>query len=237
VSAGASAIGLAGPSTDASVDLIAAMMAELSDPLAPAAQDKTSATLVHPNCPLEFELDSGISGTCSVSLAGVVTWVFGGTMEAEIGPVTVDGTLIASATQNQPQTGLRYAVDYDATASSDVGSATWSAIGTVTLNAAHEVVDFTYNMTHTVTPVGGPSAVVEVIVTPTRYELFVVGPRGGVVRFLFDRESMSGVVSVNGFGVAEITIVEGCAHIDFVSQDLDPVVVCPEDGQAVPPTG
>jgi hypothetical protein len=233
VSAGASAVALAGPSSDASVDLIAALMAELEDPVAPATQDKAAATLVHPNCPLEFELDAGISGTCSVSLAGVVTWIFGGTLQAEIGLVSVDGTLIATPTQDQPQAGLRYTIDYDATASSEVGSATWSAVGTVTLDAEHQVVDFTYHLTHTVTPVGGPSAVVEVLVTPTRYELIVIGPMGGVVRFLFDRESMNGVVSVNGFEVAEVTIVEGCAHIDFINENLDPTVVCPE--QAAPP--
>ena len=228
VTAGASAMTLAGPASEASLDLIAALMAELEDPLAPLTTGAPAAQVAYPNCPPTFELDNGISGTCSVALGGVVTWVFGGTLQAAFGPVTVDGTLVGAPTQNQPQSGLRYTVDYDATASSDLGTATWSAVGTVTLNADHQVVDYSYNMTHTVTPVGSPSVVVEVLVTPSRFELIVTGPMGGVVRFLFDRDSMSGVVRINGFEVATITIVEGCAHIDFVNHDLDPAVVCPE---------
>jgi hypothetical protein len=230
VPAGAAAVSLAGPTSDASARMIDDMLGLLRNPPPLAPARGVAAQEVHPVCPEQFELQNGISGSCSFSAEGVVTFLFGGTLTLEGGAVTVEGTLVGAPAETQPESGLRYTIDYDAYASGSRGSATWSALGTVTLNDQFQVTDFSFNMTHTVTPTGGPSAVVEVVLSPTRFELIVTGPLGGVVRFLLDRDTMSGMVSINGHDVAEVVIVDGCSHIDFINENLDSVVVCPDEG-------
>ncbi len=217
---------LAAPSADSAGDMIVGMMDQLSSPN-PAVVGGVAAAMLPSSCPETFELENGISGTCSVSEAGVATFTFGGTALIGGDEVEVSGTLVATPAENQPESGSAWTLDFDATATGSRGSATWSAFGTVTLDEADQVVDFSFTFNKTVTPAGGATIAVTVIVSPTQFELIVNGPRGGVVRFLLDRETMTGTVTHNGNPVATIAIVEGCAHIDYVDGAMQDEIVCP----------
>ena len=77
----------------------------------------------------------------------------------------------------------------------------------------------------TVTPAGGASVVV-VVVSPTRFEETVTGPRGNTIRFVLNRETMTGTIRANGTEVAAVTITGGCAHVDFVNPELTDFTIC-----------
>jgi len=181
------------------------------------------------DCPEEFDLPSGISGGCTPAPGGGVTFVFGGSVLTGTGEVRVEGTLILTPTLDQPGTGAEFTFDFDAVASGPQGTATWSVLGVVVLNEATEIIDFTFNLTHTVTPTGGDSIVVNSVITPNSFELVVTGPRGGVLRFTLDRRTLSGEISLNGIPVADVEFVEGCAMVDYYNPMIEDETICPEE--------
>ncbi len=113
-----------------------------------------------------------------------------------------------------------------------LGTATWSSLGTVIRDAVGDVIDFTFNQTHTVTPFGGQTSTVTTVVTPSQIEIIVAGPLGGTIRFVLDRESLAGAAFVNGTQVAAISFIDGCMSIDYVSSLLTDVVICPQASNA-----
>jgi len=224
VEAGADAVGLAGPSADASADMIGDMLGLLAP-----AQAAAGARTVGSACPAPaFELPSGVAGTCTASETGTVTFMFDGTIVVAGGSATVAGTFVATPTVAPAGAAAAWLVDYDATATGTRGVSTWSVIGTIVLDDAGAVSDFDLTMTHTFSPTDGPTVQVTVVLGPTRFELVLTGPRGGVLRFVLDREAMSGSVSVNGRTVADVSIEGACATIDFFDASFDDRTICAE---------
>jgi len=213
VTMGAKAGTLAGPSGDTAGDMIAGMMDLIQPAPLRMTAGEVSAVLLDPTCPETFELPSGISGTCSMNEAGVMTWLFGGAILVDGDSVEVDGTMTATPSAEQPEIGASYDIDYNASALGTRGSATWVATGTVLLDDAGEVIDYDLDMTHTITPAGGETAVVRIVVDPTTMDLSLTGPLGGVLGLELNRETMSGSLTLNGIQVATISIEGGCANI------------------------
>ncbi len=193
VTMGAQTGALAGPSGDSAGIMIAGMVG-----LA---------------CPESFELPSGISGTCSMDETGVKTWLFGGAILVDGDSVEVDGAMTATPSAEQPEIGSAYDIESNASAFGNRGSATWVASGTVLLDAAGQVLDYDLEMTHTVTPAGGQTAVVRITVMPTMMDMHLTGPLGGTLGFELDRETMTGTLNLNGIQVATVSIENGCATI------------------------
>lgn len=225
VAAAALAAATAGPESEAARSSVVDLMSLIST-VAPATSGAVSPA-VAPSCPSNFELPSGLAGTCSVSDSGVVTFAFEGTVSTASGQVSVSGSLVASKTAQQPASGSTWSIDYSATATGPLGTATWSLTGTVTLNANDEVVDFALTMTHTMQPSGGATSTVTIVLSPTSFELVATGPRGNTVRITLDASTMTGSVSINGREVASIAISDGCVTIDFTDPALADEVRCP----------
>ena len=213
VTMGARTGALAGPSGDTAGDLIAGMMDLIQPSPLPMTTGGVSAVLLDPTCPETFELPSGISGTCSMDEAGVMSWLFGGVILVDGDSVEVDGSMTATPSPEQPETGGSYDIEFDATAFGSRGSATWAATGTVLLDDGGEVVDYDLDMTHTITPAGGDTAVVRMNVDPTMLDMRLTGPMGGLLELAMNRETMSGTLSLNGVQVATVSIDNGCATI------------------------
>ncbi len=229
VNASALAVSMTGPSAAASAELIGAMVGRMGvstgmtklvagAPVAPVAPP--------PACPATFDLGNGITGTCSATTEGTGTFTFSGTLVIDGVSVAVEGTLVVTPSVDQPPSGIRYAVNFNASATSLLGVATWTATGDVTRDAGGQVTDYNLAMTHTVTPAGGTSLVVVVVVSPTRFEETVTGPRGNTIRFVLNRETMTGTIQVNGTEVAAVTLSGGCAQVDFVNPDLTDFTIC-----------
>lgn len=193
---------------------------------APAVQGGAAAA-VTPSCPATFDLGNGITGTCTSLDSGGVSFVFGGTVAGPYGPVTVNGTLVATPTADQPASGSRWSIDFHATAVGPRGTATWSATGTVTLDANDHVVDFQVVFTHTRTPTGGSTAVVTVTITPDQLTLVIAGAGGHTLRIDVNRQTMTGTIQLDGVVVASVTFQEGCAVVNYVDPNLQDVTVCP----------
>lgn len=227
VQSGALAAAVAAPSSDIAGDLIVAMMGAV-DP-APLARGGGAGESGgdEPACPESFDLGNGITGTCSATPEGVVTFVFGGSIPMEGAAAAVSGTLVAAPASSQPSRGTAHDIDFDASVSSSLGDASWSSLGTVTRDELGRILDYSFTMTHTVTPAGGATAVVTTVLTPSRFELVVTGPLGGTLRFVMNRDTMGGVVLLDGVEVAEIDVVDGCVSIDFLGAGLTDEVVCP----------
>ena len=213
VTMGAQAGALAGPSGDTAGDMIAGMMGLIQPAPLRSTVGAVSAVLLDPSCPATFELASGISGTCSMSETGTMTWLFGGAILVDGDSVEVDGSMTATPSAEQPEIGASYDVDYNASAFGTRGSATWTATGTVLLDDAGDVVDYDLEMTHTITPAGGQTTVVRMTVNPTTLDIRLTGPLGGILGLQLDRETMTGSLSLNGIQVATVSIENGCATI------------------------
>lgn len=231
VQATAAVTAAAAPAGDAAGTMIAGMMGHLrpAPAPAPATSGGVAPAFSPPACEPTFDLGNGITGTCSVGEGDVVTFIFGGAVTVEGAVVSVEGTLVATPTIEQPATGSRYAIDLDATASSEVGQASWSLTGTIVVADSGEILDYEWTMTHVLNVTGGPASTATVHLDLTGLEVVVTGPRGNVARFVLDRTTMTGVITLNGFQVAVVTIADGCATVDFLNTELADVTVCSGD--------
>jgi hypothetical protein len=226
VNAAALAVSMAGPSATASADLVAAMIGRMGSGATVPKLTAGSPMVIPTFCPATFDLPAGVSGTCSATGEGAGTFTFSGTLVVDGVTVALQGTMVVSASADQPPSGTRYDVSFNASATSVRGAATWTATGDVTTGAAGEVVDYDLAMTHTVTPSGGSSVAVVIVLSPTRFEETITGPLGNTVRFALDRETMTGTVRINGIEVATVAIHEGCAEVDFVNPALTDFTIC-----------
>jgi hypothetical protein len=226
VNASALAVSMTGPSAAASTELIGAMVGRMGGAVAMAKLVAGTPVAPPTTCPSTFDLGNGITGTCSASTQGTGTFTFSGTLVIDGVSVAVEGTLVATPSVDQPPSGIRYAIGFNASATSLRGVATWTATGDVTRDAGGQVTDYNLAMTHTATPAGGASVVVVVVVSPTRFEETVTGPRGNTIRFVLNRETMTGTMQVNGTEVAAVILSGGCAHVDFVNPELTDFTIC-----------
>ena len=223
----APSLAAAAPVADTAGDLLTSLVERLGGTpipmVAPGGAVAPTAT-----CPETFDLGNGITGTCSTSESGTMTFVFGGSIVVDGASVSIEGSLVAGLSPNQPANGIKFDITYSATATGPRGTVVWSATGYVVIDDQHHVVDFRLDMNDTVTPAGGSSAMLNVIVTPGQFETTVTGPHGGTAKFVFDRSSMSGVVYVNGGTFANIEVVDGCANVDYTNPALTDVQICPQ---------
>jgi hypothetical protein len=224
VQVGAEAAALAGPVSELTGEIIMGLMQGALG--APVAMTTDSIIPTHET---SVYLDNGVEATCVIDEQSGVECEFIGTVSVDGFEVAVAGSLSAGLSASQPNSGMAYDVDFDATANSAaLGSATWSTLGSVEVDETGEPVDYSFNMSHTVTPVGGTATVVTVIVSPSQFELVVTGPMGGTVRFNMNRVSMTGTVYVNGYMVATIVVDGTCTAIDFTSEEYQDVNVGPQ---------
>ena len=182
----------------------------------------TSTTL---SCPASGALDNGVTFTC-VDVGGTLTFSFGGSVLSSRGSVTLEGSLVANPSAQQPADGTRFDVDFVATTSGPAGAATWSGHGLVDVNGAGQVVDYSLTMTHSAPSSGGGNAVSTITVTPDVLDVLVSA--GAVeVRFVLDRATLYGTVQVNGTLVANVTVIDGCMVVDYLDGSRADDRVCP----------
>jgi hypothetical protein len=224
VQAGAEAAGLVGPTAEMTEQIITGLMQGAFGAAAPM-----TAGGVIPTHETSVYLENGVEATCEVDAMGGLVCQFFGTVSVDGYEVSVSGSLSAGESASQPASGTRYDVDFDATATSALANAVWSTLGTVEVDEQGEPVDYSFNMSHTVTPTGGSSVVVTAVASPSQFELVVTGPMGGTVRMNMDRVSMTGSVYVNGYQVATFAVDAGCTDIDFTSEEHQDVTICPQD--------
>jgi len=225
VAQGAQVVALVGPTAVTADQMMVDMFAQVATTMAPLT---TGESVSLPGSVTSFDLGNGITGTRVLDATGVYTFTFAGTVDIDGAMITVQGTLVLTPAPNQPQSGVAFLIDYDAVATGSQGTATWSATGSVEVDAG-EVTDYDATMTHSVTATGGASAVATVLVSPTRFELIVTGPFGNTLHFVFDRSSMSGTLGINGREVALITVSAGCTHVDYTDPARQDIDVCVSD--------
>ena len=224
VQAGAEAAGLAGPAAEMTQEIVMGLMQGALGAAVPMVADDS----VIPTHETSVYLDNGVDATCLVDDQGGVDCEFGGVVSINGYEVEIGGSMSAGLSAVQPASGAAYDVDFDAMAGSPgLGNVTWSMLGSVEVDEAGEPVDYDFNMSHTVTPVGGATSVVTVVVSPSQLELVATGPMGGTVRFNLNRQSMVGSVYVNGYHVASI-VIGTCTEIDFTSEEYQDVSICPQ---------
>lgn len=224
VAAGAGPVTLVGPGSIAAADFVSQMMGLLYE-----APPVPGARLAEATCDPDFDLGNGLSGTCSVSPEGVVSFSFEGIVEVDGVSTTISGSLVAGPTDPQPETGSEYSIEYNAMVSSDLGSVTFSMLGWVLLDEEQQVVDFLYNMTQSVTAAGFGTFSVEVLLTPDSFEITLAGPLGNVLHIALNQDTLTGTVEINGNVVATIRISGGCTTINFECPCLGTAIICPAD--------
>ena len=225
VQAGAEAAALAGPAAEMTQEIVMGLMQGALGAAVPMTTDDN----IIPIHETSVYLDNGVEATCFIDDQGGVSCEFVGVVSVDGYAVEVGGSMSASLSATQPTSGAAYDVDFEARASSPaLGTAMWSMLGSVEVDEAGERVDYNFNMSHTITPVGGVATVVTVIVSPTQLELVATGPMGGTVRFNLNRLTMTGSVYVNGYHVATIVVDGVCTAIDFTSEEYQDVNVCPQ---------
>jgi hypothetical protein len=224
VQASAEAAALAGPAAEVTQEIVMGLM---QGALGAVASMTTDGGVI-PTHETSVYLDNGVDATCIIDGLGGLNCEFAGVVSIDGYEAEIGGTMSAGLSASQPTSGAAYEVDFDAVAgSAALGSVDWSMLGSVEVDAAGEPVDYDFNMSHTVTPVGGSATVVTVILSPTQLELVATGPMGGTVRFNLNRQSMAGSVYVNGYHVASI-VIGTCTEIDFTSTEHQDVSVCPQ---------
>jgi hypothetical protein len=221
VEAAAEIAAMSGPTAEAASELILAMMGQVNGVVAPFS----TGTL--PTHTTEFDLGNGITGICVTDGNGLYTLDFGGSIEVEGAVTTLEGRLVVTPSVDQPATGSRYQIDFSTTAIGPHGTASWSSVGTVTLDEIGEVVDFDFTISHTVST-GAVTVAATAVVSPTSFELVVNGPLGGTVRFALDRETMTGTISLNRREVATVAIIDGCAVVNFLNDAIQDGTLCPQ---------
>ena len=229
VQSGSLAAALAAPSAEASEELILALLATLGAPAAPqTAGPGVSPAVSPPACPEpSFDLGNGITGTCSVSDQDVVTFTFSGTMMADGASVAVEGSLVATPLDNGSGSGTGFSVEFEATANGPQGTATWTVSGTVFISEGGVATDYDLTMTQIVAPTAGPGMALTITVTPESFGVLLAG-ESGLLELELDRSSMTGVVRLNGIEVAVVSIVGGCATVDFVNPEITDETFCPQ---------
>jgi len=225
VQAGAEAAALAGPAAGLTQEIIEGLMQGTLGAAVPMTADGS----IIPTHETSVYLNNGVEATCAIDEMGGVFCEFVGIVAIDGYEMSISGTMSAGLAVSQPTNGSRYDVDFDGMANSPLGNATWSTLGTVEVDELGEPVDYTFNMSHEVTPTGGATVIVTAIVSPTQFEFVVTGPMGGTVRFNLNRTSMSGSVYVNGYQVATFAVEGGCTDIDFMSEEHLDLTICPQD--------
>jgi hypothetical protein len=180
------------------------------------------------SCESTFDLGNGITGTCAIDEQNVVTWTFGGVVDVDGESVAVEGSMTATPSASQPQTGSSYDVLYNATASGPRGTATWNTTGTIALDEIGTVTDYALTMIQNITPDGGASVVVTTTITPGTLDMTFAGPLGGTMTLSIDRQTMTGTLSLNGLQVATLTFAEGCITISSSIPGIPSQEICPE---------
>lgn len=174
-----------------------------------------------PVCPAAGESVVGLDTVCTLDANGL-RFQFGGTVETERGPATIEGTLAALPTSPASTSALRYDVSLAVTVASSGGTATWSGSGSVDLDAAGAVTDLRLEIAHVLAEEGASSFVA------TSAAVDVLVPSGGTsVRFFVDRGSGSGTALVDGSTVALLSFAEGCLHLDYLDPARTDAAVCP----------
>ncbi len=174
-----------------------------------------------PVCPAAGDPVSGLVVDCNVD-AGALRFVFGGAVDTERGPATIEGTLAAHPVSSTSNAAMRYDVTLVATVAAPGGTATWTGRGTVDLDLAGVVEGLRLEVAHTLD--GGGSS--SFVATPASVDVLV--PSGvQMVRFFADRGTGSGTAQWGGMTVALLSVAEGCLHLDWLDPGLADETVCP----------
>ena len=225
---GAQVGSMAGPSADVAGSMIVGMLGSIQPGVTPMVGGNTQAVVTGSSCESTFDLGNGVTGTCTIDEQGVVTWTFSGMIDVDGESVTVEGSMTATPAVNQPQTGSRYDLMYNATASGPRGTATWNTTGTIALDEIGVVTGYTLTMIQNITPTGGATVVVTTTITPGALDMSFAGPLGGTMTLSIDRQTMSGTLSLNGLQVATLTFADGCVTINSSIPVIPSQEVCPE---------
>lgn len=174
-----------------------------------------------PVCPSAGEPSGGLDTACTVE-AGALQFAFGGVVETERGPATVEGTLAAHPVSPMPNLALRYDVTLVATIAAPGGTATWNGGGTVDVDAVGAVGGLRLAVAHALGD-GGSSSLVA---TSAAVDVLVPS-RGETARFFVDRGTGAGTAQVSGATVARLSFAEGCLHLDWIDPGRADETVCP----------
>jgi hypothetical protein len=175
-----------------------------------------------PACPATQEAIAELDATCVTGEEGL-RFEFGGAVDSEGGPTTVEGTLAATPSFPASSTAVRYDLSLAATVATPGGTATWSGSGTVDVDAAGTVSGYRLAVSHALAGEGSSS----LVVTPAAVDVLV--PSGtATVRFFVDRGSGSGSAQVDGATVALLSFTEGCLHLDWLDPGRADERVCPD---------
>ncbi|HEX6852468.1 MAG TPA: hypothetical protein VF139_13810 [Candidatus Polarisedimenticolaceae bacterium] len=172
-------------------------------------------------CEATFDLGNGITGTCSESPEGTFNFAFSGTTNVGGRSTTVDGTMVATS----GATGVT--IDLDATATWSGGSATVAVNGTITPGSGGGLGTVALTVQVTVDQTGRSAVSGTFLLTPNGMS-FSASNGGVLVGVAFNRETMTGTATVGGVVVANISVQNGCAVIDFVDPTSEDRTVCPD---------
>ena len=172
-------------------------------------------------CDPTFDLGNGITGTCSEAPEGTFNFTFSGTTNLNGQNATVNGTMVAIAGANSTT------IDLDATATSAGGSATIAVTGTVAPGSGGGLGAVSLTTTITVERTGQSAVNATIVLTPTGLSLSA--SNGGIlVGISLNRATMTGTASVGGVVIANLSIVNGCAVLDFIDTATEDRTVCPD---------
>lgn len=172
-------------------------------------------------CPAAGDPVEGLDTACTVE-AGALRFAFGGVVETERGPATVEGTLAALPASSTSSPTTRFEVTLVATVTATDGTAAWNGGGTVDVDAAGGVDAFRLAVAHALDGRGSSS----LVVTSAAVDVLVPS-RGEAVRFFVDRGTGSGTAQVSGTTVAILSLAEGCLHLDWIDPGRADEAVCP----------
>jgi hypothetical protein len=204
---------------------VSAAKAAAAAPAADLGGDLAAGLVLHSgaglgSCQANFDLGNGITGTCTESPEGTFNFAFSGTTNVGGKSATVNGTMLATS----GAAGLT--IDLDATATWTGGSATVSVNGTITPGSGGGPAVVSLTVQVTVDQTGQAPVMVSYLLTPNGMSLSA--SNGGlIVAVSFNRETMTGTASIGGVVVANITVQDGCAVVDFIDPLKDDRTVCP----------
>lgn len=204
---------------------VSAARAAAGAPVADLGGDLAAGLVIHSGvglgtCQADFDLGNGITGTCTESPEGTFNFAFSGTASFSGRSATVNGTMVATS----GAAGL--AIDLDATATWATGSATISANGTITPGSGDGPSAVSLTAQVTVDQAGQAPVTATFLLTPTEMS-FSASNGGLIVTLSFNRETMTGTASIAGVVIANISVLDGCAVLDFVDPITQDRTVCP----------
>lgn len=174
-----------------------------------------------PVCPAAGESTGGLDASCAGDAAGL-RFEFGGAIETERGPATIEGTLAAVLASPPSASAARYDVSLAATVAAPGGTATWSGSGPVEVDVAGAVAGLRLAVDHTLAGERASSFVATSAAVDVRV------PSGAAsVRFFVDRGSGSGTAQWNGATVALLSFAGGCLHLDYLDPARADQRACP----------